>query len=118
MSKDTNERGKGSVEAVDWTSRENLTLFEGVRAQGFSDDDIRRIIAEAESPQAALDELTRLADPLRGKDLVAKPRERIRVAGAPPMTPPLNRKNAELDPHEEQILKEIVGGEIPAQRVV
>ena len=104
MSKDTNicatdERGKGFVEAVDWTKPEAKTLFRRVRLEGFSNDDIRRIIAEADSPQAALDELTILADPLRGKRVTL-----------PPLPAWVHER--ELDPHEEAIHEEMLSGQL------
>jgi hypothetical protein len=109
VSKDTDgcakdERGKGSVEVVDWTSPEAKKLFRRVRLHGFSNDDIRRIIAEEDSPQAVFNRLTALADPGR-----ACPK-------LPPLPPHLHER--ELEPHEEQIfLETLEGGHQPVTTV-
>jgi len=88
---------------VDWTKPEAKKLFRRVRLEGFSNDDIRRIIAEAETPQAALDQLTTLADPSRGKK---------------GKLPPLPRYERELEPYEEQIFHEMLEGEHQPQTTV
>lgn len=103
MSKDTNEGGKGFVEVVDWTTPEAKKLFRRVRLEGFSNDDIRRIIAEADTPQAAFDRLTTLADPLRGRRVTLPP------------LPPYER---ELEVYEEQIFLEMLEGDHQPQTTV
>ena len=75
-------------------SRRQKSSSRRCRLQGFSNDDIRRIIAEADTPQAAFDRLTELADPPR--------------RCAPPPMPPYER---ELEPHEEQIFLEMLEGD-------
>jgi len=86
---------------VDWTKPEAKKLFRRVRLQHFSNDDIRRIIAEAESPKAAFDKLTELADPPRCPKV--------------PDMPPYERQ---LEPHEEQIFLEMLEGEHQPRRTV
>ena len=87
---------------VDWTKPEAKKLFRRVRLQGLSNDDIRRIIADADTPQAAFDRLTEIADPRR-------------VCPKTPKPPPYER---ELDPHEETALDEILAGELPSHTTV
>ena len=58
---------------VDWTKPEAKKLFRRVRLQGLSNDDIRRIIADADTPQAAFDRLTEIADPRRVCPKTPKP---------------------------------------------
>jgi hypothetical protein len=98
------ECGKGFVEAVDWTTPEAKKLFRRVRLQGFSNDGIRRIIAEGDSPQAVFDRLTELADPRRV------------CPKLPPL--PLLVHERELDPHEEQIFLETLAGDHQPQTTV
>lgn len=110
MSKDTDggakdEREKGFAEVIDWTKPEAKKLFRRVRLEGFSNDDIRRIIAEADTPQAALGRLTELADPSR------------RWKGRPPL-PPLPPYERELEAFEEEIFERIINGECEPETVV
>ena len=96
------EHGNGFVEAVDWTSPQAKKLFRRVRLQGLSNDDIRRIIAEGDSPQAAFDRLTEIADPRR----------------VCPKLPPLPPYTRELEVYEEEIFERIISGQCEPERIV
>jgi hypothetical protein len=70
--------------------------------QGLSNDDIRRIIAEGDNPQAAFDRLTEIADPRR----------------ICPKLPPLPPYTRELEVFEEEIFDRIINGECEPEIVV
>jgi hypothetical protein len=56
---------------------------------------------------------------VKAKDITG-PAARPPMAGVPPRLPALPKqdKDHQMDPHEEQIFERIVGGQIPAKRIV